>query len=212
MPWRAFLAPVGVTLAGGLVFYVLIVELSYVLDGIGVTATATVGLVSAAGSLATAVAAYLFPRLAKRGPAATIPAAFVLCGLGILVLAPASSVPVVVLGAVVTGFGNGLLLPALLTWALGSLTFAQRGRGTGIWTSALFIGQFASPLIVLALSAATTGLSPPPCSSSAPRRSCSPWSSGSSTARGRPRAEPAGLVSLDTVSSDTSLVACRHDR
>ncbi|MER6800204.1 MFS transporter, partial [Amycolatopsis mediterranei] len=42
----------------------------------------------------------------------------------------------------------------------GSLTFAQRGRGTGIWTSALFIGQFASPLIVLALAAATTGLSP----------------------------------------------------
>ncbi|GHF94460.1 MULTISPECIES: STAS domain-containing protein [Amycolatopsis] len=64
LPWRTFLAPVGVTLAGGLVFYVLIVELSYVLDGIGVTGTATVGLVSAIGSLATAVAAYLFPRLA----------------------------------------------------------------------------------------------------------------------------------------------------
>jgi MFS family permease len=160
LPWRAFLAPVGVTLAGGLVFYVLIVELSYVLDGIGVTATATVGLVSAAGSLATAVAAYLFPRFAERGPAVTIPAAFVLCGLGILVLALASSVPVVVLGAVVTGLGNGLMLPALLTWALGSLTFAQRGRGTGIWTSAMFIGQFASPLVVLALAGATTGLSP----------------------------------------------------
>jgi len=159
LPWRTFLAPVGVTLTGGLVFYVLIVELSYVLDGIGVTATATVGLVSAIGSLATAVAAYLFPRFAKRGPAVTIPAAFVLCGLGILVLALASSVPVVVLGAVVTGLGNGLMLPALLTWALGSLTFAQRGRGTGSWTSALFIGQFASPLIVLALTGATTGLS-----------------------------------------------------
>ncbi|MEV6442763.1 MFS transporter [Amycolatopsis sp. NPDC051716] len=160
LPWRTFLAPVGVTLAGGLVFYVLIVELSYVLDGIGVIATATVGLVSAAGSLATAVAAYLFPRFAHRGPAVTIPAAFVLCGLGILVLALASSVPVVVLGAVVTGLGNGLLLPALLTWALGSLTFAQRGRGTGLWTSAMFIGQFASPLVVLALAGATTGLSP----------------------------------------------------
>lgn len=160
LPWRRFLAPVGVTLAGGLVFYVLIVELSYVLDGIGVTATATVGSVSAVGSLATAVAAFLFPRVAKLGPAATIPAAFVLCGLGILGLALASSVPVVVIAAVVTGLGNGLMLPALLTWALGSLTFAQRGRGTGIWTSALFIGQFASPLIVLALAGATTGLSP----------------------------------------------------
>ena len=62
--------------------------------------------------------------------------------------------PVVVAAAVVTGFGNGLLLPSLLTWALGSLTFEQRGRGTGVWTSALFIGQFVCPLVVLALSGA----------------------------------------------------------
>ena len=36
--------------------------------------------------------------------------------------------------------------PSLLTWALGSLTFEQRGRGTGVWTSAVFIGQFVCPL------------------------------------------------------------------
>jgi MFS family permease len=159
MPWRGLLVPVGVTLAGGLVFYVLIVELSYVLDGIGVTSTATIGLVGAIGSLATAVAAYLFARVARLGPAVTVPAAFALSGLGILGLALAPSVPVVVLGAVVAGLGNGLLLPALLTWALGNLTFEQRGRGTGVWTSALFIGQFFCPLAILALAGAITGLS-----------------------------------------------------
>lgn len=159
MPWRGLLVPVGVTLVGGLVFYVLIVELSYVLDGIGVTSTATIGLVGAIGSLATAVAAYLFARVARLGPAVTVPAAFALSGLGILGLALAPSVPVVVLGAVVAGLGNGLLLPALLTWALGNLTFEQRGRGTGVWTSALFIGQFFCPLAVLALAGAITGLS-----------------------------------------------------
>ncbi|NKE58815.1 MFS transporter [Lentzea sp. PSKA42] len=158
LPWRGLLAPVGVTLIGGLVFYVLIVELSYVLDGIGVTSTATIGLASALGSLATAVAAYLFPRVARLGPAVTVPAAFALSGLGILGLALAQSVPVAVLGAVVAGLGNGLMLPSLLTWALGSLTFEQRGRGTGIWTSAMFIGQFVCPLAILALADATTGL------------------------------------------------------
>ena len=59
----------------------------------------------------------------------------------------------------IAGLGNGLMLPALLTWALGSLTFEQRGRGTGIWTSAVFIGQFACPLAVLALAGALGGLS-----------------------------------------------------
>jgi len=50
----------------------------------------------------------------------------------------ASSIPLVIPFAVVTGFGNGLLLPSLPTWALGTLGFEQRSRGTGVWTSDLF--------------------------------------------------------------------------
>ncbi|GAA3849236.1 MFS transporter [Amycolatopsis tucumanensis] len=159
LPWRRLLTPVGVTLIGGLVFYVLIVELSYVLDGIGVKSSSTIGFVSAIASLATAVAAWSFAKVARFGPRVTIPAAFVLSGLGVLGLGLAQSLPVAVAGAVVAGLGNGLLLPALLTWALGSLTFEQRGRGTGVWTSAMFIGQFVCPLVVLGLSGVLTGLS-----------------------------------------------------
>ncbi|WP_448608379.1 MFS transporter [Geodermatophilus sp. URMC 60] len=158
LPWRRLAAPVGVTLLGGLVFYVLIVELSFKLDAIGVTGTGTIGAVSAIGSLGTAVGAFLFGRLARLGPAVTVPLAFGLSGVGLLGLALAPAVPVVVVFAVVTGLGNGLLLPAMLTWALGSLTFEQRGRGTGVWTSALFIGQFVCPLVVLAISGALSGL------------------------------------------------------
>ena len=158
LPWRQLAAPVGVTLLGGLIFYVLIVELSYKLDSIGVESTATIGAVSAIASLGTAVGAFLFGRLARLGPAFTVPLAFGLSGIGLVGLALASAVPVVVAFAVVTGFGNGLLLPSLLTWALGSLAFEQRGRGTGVWTSALFIGQFVCPLVVLALSGAISGL------------------------------------------------------
>jgi MFS family permease len=159
LPWRMLAAPVGVTLLGGLVFYVLIVELSFKLDDIGVESPATIGAVSAVASLGTAVGAFLFGRLARLGPAVLVPLAFALSGVGLIGLALAPSVPVVVVAAVITGFGNGLLLPSLLTWALGSLSFEQRGRGTGVWTSALFIGQFVCPLVVLALAGALTGLS-----------------------------------------------------
>jgi MFS family permease len=158
LPWRRLAAPVGVTLLGGLVFYVLIVELSFKLDDIGVESPATIGAVSAVASLGTAVGAFLFGRVAGLGPAVLVPVSFGISGIGLLGLALAPSVPGVVVAAVVTGFGNGLLLPSLLTWALGSLTFEQRGRGTGIWTSALFIGQFVAPLVVLALSGAISGL------------------------------------------------------
>ena len=158
LPWRRLAAPVGVTLLGGLVFYVLIVELSFKLDSIGVESTGTIGAVSAIGSLGTAAGAFSFGRLARLGPVVTVPLAFGVSGIGLLGLALAQAVPVVVVSAVVTGLGNGLLLPALLTWALAPLTFEQRGRGTGVWTSAMFIGQFVCPLVVLALSGAIDGL------------------------------------------------------
>jgi MFS family permease len=159
LPWRRLAPPIAVTLVGGLVFYALIVELSFALDDLGVKSTARIGAISAIASLATAVGGWSFTRLARRDPAVTIPAAFTLSGIGLVALGLAGSVPVAVLAAVVTGFGNGLLLPAMLTWALGALTFEQRGRATGAWTSALFIGQFVGPLIILGLSAVAGGLS-----------------------------------------------------
>jgi MFS family permease len=158
LPWRQLAAPVGVTLLGGLIFYALIVELSFKLDDIGVESTATIGAVSAIASLGTASGAFLFGRLARQGPAVTVPLAFALSGVGLLGLGLASGIPLIVAFAVITGFGNGLLLPSLLTWALASLSFEQRGRGTGVWTSAVFIGQFICPLVVLGLSDAIDGL------------------------------------------------------
>src|SRR4051794_25524314 len=160
LPWARLARPVVVTLVGGLVFYVLIVELSYRLDDLGVESTATIGAVSAIGSLGTAVGAFLFGRLAPLGPGRTVPLAFLVSGVGLIGLAVAPSVPAVAAAAVVTGFGNGLLLPAMLTWALGGVTFEQRGRATGVWTSALFLGQFVCPLVVLGLEGPAGGLAP----------------------------------------------------
>src|SRR3954453_4929894 len=158
LPWNRLLAPVGVSLLGGLVFYKLIVELSLSVGALGVDSTGAIGAISAVGSLGTAIGAFSFSRLAARGPAVTIPLAFAVSGVGLVGLGLAPAVPLVVVAAVVTGLGNGLLLPALLTWALGSLSFEQRGRGTGWWTAAVFLGQFICPLVVLGLSDAISGL------------------------------------------------------
>jgi MFS family permease len=158
LPWRRLAAPIGVSLVGGLVFYVLIVQLSFKLDDIGVGSTAVIGAASAIASVGTAVGGIFFSRLAGRGPAVLVPLAFAVSGVGIVGLGLSSAVPAVIAFAVITGFGNGLILPSLLTWALGSLSFEQRGRGTGVWTSAFFIGQFFCPLVVLALTGALGGL------------------------------------------------------
>ncbi len=160
VPWRALAGPVSVTFLGGVWFYVLIVQLSFVLTGLGVGDPGTIGAVSAAMSLATAAGAFAFGRLATRGPRVLLPVEFGLTAVGLGIVAAAGSLPLVAVGAVLTGFGTGMLLPTLLTWAMNRLTFAQRGRGTGIWTGSLFIGQFLCPLIVAGVAAAVGGLQP----------------------------------------------------
>ena len=63
-----------------------------------------------------------------------------------------------VLGAVVASAGTGLLLPSLISYVVFGLGFAERGRGTGRWTAAVFLGEFLCPLIIVAISGALAGI------------------------------------------------------
>jgi len=148
VPWRQVAVPSAVTLFGGIVFYALVVQLPYVLTDLGVTDVAVIGAGTAAASLATAAGAFSFRFTAQHGPAKLLPVAFSLAAAGLVIIWFATSVPVALAGAVVTSAGTGLLLPTLLTWAVSGLTLEQRGRGTGIWTGSLYIGQFVSPILL----------------------------------------------------------------
>jgi MFS family permease len=160
VPWRQLLVPCLVTLVGGIVFYALIVQLSFVLDDAGVGSTGAIGALSAVMSLATAIGAGSFAKLSRFTPRRLLPVAFGLSAVGLGIVSATGSVPVIMIGSVLTGAGTGLLLPTLLTWAVNRLAFDQRGRGTGLWTGALFIGEFLSPLLVAAFAAAAGGLRP----------------------------------------------------
>ncbi|WP_375424039.1 MFS transporter [uncultured Friedmanniella sp.] len=160
MPWRQMLKPCLITLFGGITFYALIVELSYVLTGVGFTSTARIGVIAAVMSLATALGAVAFAKLSHLSPRVLVPAEFALIAVGLLVVFATGSVAVITVGAVLTGFGTGILLPTLLTWAVNQLTFPQRGRGTGLWTGTLFIGEFICPVILAVLITKVGGLQP----------------------------------------------------
>lgn len=151
LPWSRLRTPCLVTVFGGIVFYTPIVELPYVLDDAGVTAVPVIGGITAVASACTAAGAFLFGRQARRGTAVLLPVAFGLAGAGLLVVSIAPAVPVIVLGAMIASAGTGLMLPTLLTWALSGLSYDERGRGTGLWTAALFFGEFVCPLLVLAI-------------------------------------------------------------
>lgn len=63
-----------------------------------------------------------------------------------------------VIGAVLNCLGCGVLLPSLLTVALSRLDYADRGRGTGLWTAAFFAGEFVCPLVLIAAESAVGSL------------------------------------------------------
>ncbi|MCY1674945.1 MFS transporter [Pseudarthrobacter sp. SL88] len=158
VPWRQVAVPSAVTLFGGIVFYALVVQLPYVLSNLGVTEVGVIGAGTALASLATAAGAFAFRYISSAGTGRLLPVAFGLAAAGLTIVAIAGSVPVALAGAVVTSAGTGLLLPSLLTWALSDLSLEQRGRGTGVWTGSLYIGQFVSPVALGIAAGAVNGL------------------------------------------------------
>ncbi|OSZ59141.1 MFS transporter [Streptomyces pharetrae CZA14] len=145
------------TFFGGTVFYTVPVEMAYLLDDLGVQNSGAVGLATAVASAATVAGAVLFTRL-RRSPETVLPTVLGLCAVGFGVMCLAGNAPLLVVGAVLNCLGTGMLLPALLTGAMSRLAFADRGRGTGLWTAAFFGGEFVCPLVLLAVEPAVGGL------------------------------------------------------
>ncbi|MBW8796656.1 MAG: MFS transporter [Streptomyces sp.] len=156
-PWRQLGGICALTFFGAMVFYTVPVEMSYLLDDLGVRNSGVIGLATAVASAATVGGAVLFARL-KRSPDPMLPAVLAVCAVGFGLMFLAGNAPLLVAGAVVNCVGTGMLLPALLTSAMSRLAFEDRGRGTGLWTAAFFGGEFVCPLVLLAGEAAVGSL------------------------------------------------------
>ncbi|MFF4272820.1 MFS transporter [Streptomyces sp. NPDC001536] len=149
-PVRRLAGICALTVFGAMVFYTVPVETAYLLDDLGITSTGVIGLATALASAATVAGSIAFTRLPGT-PASRLPVVFALCGTGFVVMALASGPVLLIAGAVLNCLGTGVLLPSLLTVAMSGLEYADRGRGTGLWTAAFFFGEFTCPLILIAL-------------------------------------------------------------
>ncbi|WP_329271959.1 MFS transporter [Streptomyces pseudovenezuelae] len=152
-PWRPLAGTCALTVFGSVLFYTLQVEMAFLLDDMGVTASGVIGLATASTSAAIVLGTVVFTK-AGRSSRAWLPTAFGLCSLGFAVVWLAPHPVVLTIGACVTCLGGGIMLPSLLTLAMSRLDYADRGRGTGLWLGSFFFGQFACPLVALALSSA----------------------------------------------------------
>ncbi|MEU5312419.1 MFS transporter [Streptomyces sp. NPDC021562] len=152
-PWRPLVGTCALTVFGAVLFYTLQVEMAFLLDDMGVSNSGVIGLATAITSAAIVAGSATFAK-AGRSPQAWLPGAFGLCALGFAVVWLAPDPVVLTIGAVITCLGGGIMLPSLLTLAMSKLDYADRGRGTGLWTGSFFFGQFLCPLVAVALTSA----------------------------------------------------------
>jgi MFS family permease len=157
--FRPILGLAAITLGVGLLFYTILVQLGpLVAEATGITSPATIGIIGAAANIGVATGAFLFARRKLAAGPGLLSIGLGLSGLGYLGAGLAGDPWLIGVAAVAACLGNGLMLPNMLAWTLARLPAPARGGGTGIWTGAFFLGQFAAPIIAGALGGMLGGL------------------------------------------------------
>src|SRR5207249_8346444 len=137
-----------VALVGMGAFTVLIVNMPFYLTSQAGVSNSQVGLALSLQALPAGFIALQYQRLRTRLSVQAIAAViFLSLGSSLLFAALTSSYALVVAGLLIGGIGLGLLPPNLIAWVAIVAPPAARGRAVGGLNTALFLGQFLSPLV-----------------------------------------------------------------
>lgn len=144
-----------VTLIGGILFMAVQVHIGYLLHGVNITAPSTIGLLASLAQVAVVMGSIAFRFLLNCRWFITpvrLGTALSLIGIGYLLIGSAgTAAEMMVVGAMVTGLGGGMLLPTMMVWNMSNLPPHRRALGTGAWMAAFFLGQFFTPMVVVGL-------------------------------------------------------------
>jgi predicted MFS family arabinose efflux permease len=131
--------------------YTLIVQLSFLLAERGVARPSAIGLCIAFGAGGIALGSIANTAMLSWSPRYRLLASYALmtAGLGTVAVDPAFAA--MCAGALAAGLGAGCAVSTLLCVTVADVPQALKGRVTGAWTAAMFLGQFLNPPIFLAL-------------------------------------------------------------
>lgn len=157
-PWREIGHICVMALFTAVMYFVITIQISFLLTARGVTTPAVIGIGSAIANAGVPFGAFVFHRLSRWAINRLLVIAFAIIAAGFYVVSTVANVNVLIAGAFVACFGGGIVMPLMLNWIMVRLPFAQRGRGAGGYMAAFFLGNFLSPLVVAALAAKAGGL------------------------------------------------------
>ena len=145
-PWGTMIPISLLAVFGGIMFFMMMIQLGYLLtDRYAISAPGTIGLFTAVASLSVLVGTVVYRRIARFAVTLQLQIAFGLIGVTFVIMNHASTSALLLACLIVNQLGCGILLPTLVVWAMARLSFAIRGRGTGLFMAGWWTGQFLSP-------------------------------------------------------------------
>jgi MFS family permease len=154
-PLRLAVFVYSVMIATQIIFYLLPVQLPFYLQGLTRATASQSGLVLSVLAFFYAMASLQYSRVVSwLGRSGVLTLAFGLIGTGYLLISMASGWAIIVVGLLLGGIGLGAMVPNLNVWLASESPPELRGRVLGGLTTAIFLGQFLSPLIGQPVSAA----------------------------------------------------------
>ena len=137
-----------VIFSGMAIFYFIPLHIPFHLKSMVGAGPAASGLAIAGINLFAMLTALNYRRIRNRiGYVPILALTFALMGAGFLMIGFGKGYLSVIAGLVTGGLGAGLLFPNLTVWLTTETPAAVRGRALGGYTTAIFLGQFMSPII-----------------------------------------------------------------
>lgn len=148
LPWSTLWQVYGLAMLGMMIFYLIPVQLPFLLRRLGVQSSALAGLAVGVSTVVGSVVSLRYAKVRQvLGYRSIMAVLFACMALGYVLVGMAQSYAAVVGGLAVSGLGQGLLTPNMANWAGEVAPEAARGRVMGLLTTSLFLGQFVSPLL-----------------------------------------------------------------
>ena len=131
------------------IFYMIPVQMPFMLSGMpGVTST-QVGLAIALMNVTSVSVSLNYARIKKYLNFLSVKAlVYFLVGVGYLVISQSNSYWMAALGILICGLGFGMLMANINLWLISKAPAPMRGRLVGYLNAAIFMGMFLSPVLL----------------------------------------------------------------
>jgi MFS family permease len=158
-PLRSLVLIFALGLVSQILFYMIPVQIPFYLESQTGASAILVGIALATSTFAGGVVSLLYGRIrTAMSVIAIVALLFGFMSIGYVIIGVSQTFLGIVAGLVLVGAGIGFVLPNLNTWIVAVTPDIVRGRALSGLTSAIFLGQFLSPIVIRPVSE-TIGLS-----------------------------------------------------